>query len=446
MGGGASSLYSSVADKIRFPCASFADGDHPSRQTPSTILNSLAPGSLEIEGRGQVKENSNLSAKNLCTICLEPLGISADRREISEIFTANCSHSFHLVCIASNVRHAVHFSDPILRILDDSIATSRVNRRSSLRLARYDDDDPTDPHAFSSILCHHRLHLSLSQPFVGPSLPASASLFVRLAPQPPTDLVLVATPNGSHLRLLKQAIALAVFSLRPMDRLALVTCSPTVATRAFALRRMSSHGKRMALQVIDRLFHLGEAHPGEGIEKAFRILEDRTHRNPISCVLHLSDSPVPRAEEQQSPFKVHFFHVGFGFGGSSGFVMHEFEEFLARVLGGEVNDVQLRIGEERSVVRLEDLRCYEERRIPVEVPCNSKFVYISYSYKEGLHQERVVTGDAVVAYGEKGDNCSEDGDWNSRVCPRRRSCAERWDYLDPFMARRWAKHLHGCRT
>jgi hypothetical protein len=76
-------------------------------------------------------------------------------------------------------------------------------------------------------------------------------LSVKLTHQQATDLVLVANPNGPHLRLLKQSIALVVFSLRPIDRLAIVTYSSDAA-RAFPLRRMTSYGKRTALLVIDR--------------------------------------------------------------------------------------------------------------------------------------------------------------------------------------------------
>ncbi|KAK8965387.1 hypothetical protein KSP40_PGU010278 [Platanthera guangdongensis] len=405
----------------------------------------------------------NYRFQNLCAICLEPLGFAGAGERI---FTGWCSHSFHLTCIASNVQHGsvtcpicrTHWprlpdelliaarrrtlpgsasSDPILRILDDSIATSRVNRRFSLRSARYDDDDPTEPVEAPAAPHFTRLRLSLS----------SSDLYVCLAPHLPVDFVLVVTPNGSHLRLLKQAIALAVFSLRPTDRLALVTCSPATATRSFALHRMSSRGKHSALQVIDRLFHTGDVDPTEGLLKAVRILDDRTHRNPISRILHISDSPIGRPADQKLPLQVHWFHVGFGFGASSGFVMHEFEEFLVTVLGEEVRDVRLRIGNEGREVSIEGLRCGEERRIPVNLAGESGFVYVSYEYKECRGKETAVTGEAVLEIREKGDGAGDDAEnAGGGVGARRSSCAEKWDYPDPFMARRWAKHLHGCRA
>ncbi|OMO64648.1 von Willebrand factor, type A [Corchorus olitorius] len=199
-------------------------------------------------------------------------------------------------------------------------------------------------------------------------------------------------------------MALVVFSLRPIDRLAIVTYS-SAAARVFPLRRMTSYGKRTALQVIDRLFYMGQADPIEGLKKGIKILEDRSHKNSQSCILHLSDSPTRsyHAMNLQLPIPIHRFHVGFGFGTSNGFVIHEFEEFLTQLLGGVIREIQLRIGEEARIIRLGDLRGGEERRILLDL-------------------------DTAFSIGGG-----------------RTSSVESWDYHDPYMARRWAKHLHGYR-
>ncbi|RWW50495.1 hypothetical protein BHE74_00043230 [Ensete ventricosum] len=427
-------------------------------------------------------------------------------------------HAFHSACIASNVRHGsitcpicrAHWShlprcdstllaaggstDPVLRILDDSIASSRVNRLSFLRSTRYDDDDPVDPDALRvpghprlrlavvpaptpagdhlalgpppcahlMPLHHHRFHLASSPRLAFPQQNASpyaqrrrAYLSVTLSPQQPTDLVLVASPNGPHLRLLKQSMALVVFWLRPVDRLAIVTYS-TTATRAFPLRRMTSQGKRAALQVIDRLIHLGESEPTEGLRKGVKILEDRRYHNPMSCILHLSDHPSRSyvcRDLLQFSIPVHRFHVGFGFGMTSGFVMHEFEEFLARLLGGVIRETQLRIGDGGGgggggLVRLGELRGGgEERRIPLDLLGDCGFLAVGYSYIEGGAEQRPRTGEVVV---ETGDQSSSDGQCDvggsDLSLGGRSRCVERWDYLDPLMARRWAKHLHGHKA
>ncbi|PKI71446.1 probable E3 ubiquitin-protein ligase EDA40 [Punica granatum] len=454
------------------------------------------------------KNKSNASSKNICAICLDPLSYSTASSPGQAIFTAQCSHAFHFACISSNVRHgsvtcpicrahwtqlprnlnpsfslACNRTDPVLRILDDSIANFRVHRRSFLRSARYDDDDPIEP---DSSFNYPRLDFSLMpiQPVypsfhsyhpceittlpVHNNLTGSSSLLhqlprnyapvrssrraylsVKLSHQQATDMVLVASPNGPHLRLLKQSMALIVFSLRPIDRLAIVTYS-SAAARIFPLKRMTSYGKRAALQVIDRLFYTGQADPTEGFKKGIKILEDRAHKNPHSCILHLSDSPTRsyHSMNTETPIPVHQFHVGFGFGASNGFVMHEFEKFLARVLGGVIREVQLRIGEEGSVIRLGELRGGEERRIVLDLR-EDEHVCIAYSYAEGGTGECMRTGEAVVSVGDKRErreSRTEGGVGRDvSIIGGRSSCVESWDYHDPFMARRWAKHLHGYR-
>ncbi|BAT87612.1 hypothetical protein LR48_Vigan09g189200 [Vigna angularis] len=497
--------------------------------SPSRTKNS--PGEVMEETDSGISTNINneLHGKNLCAICLDPLSYHSKGSSPGQaIFTAQCSHAFHFACISSNVRHGsvtcpicrAHWtqlprnlnnnlsgpftssnqSDPILRILDDSIATFRVHRRSLLRSARYDDDDPVEPDdapdspklSFSlvpippnaptsyhpalqvtkhaSCPCHLSLHpltCSSSSHVQSPPMqtpyimcPSSnrAYLSVKLTHERATDLVLVASPNGPHLRLLKQAMALVVFSLRQIDRLAIVTYS-SAAARVFPLRRMTSYGKRTALQVIDRLFYMGQADPVEGLKKGIKILEDRVHKNPESCILHLSDNPTRpyHAVSMELPSTpIHRFHVGFGFGTSSGFVIQEFEEFLAKMLGGIVREIQLRIcgaGEEVGsgrVIRIGEIRGGEERRILLDLG-DCTHVYVEYSYIEGEIDECVRrTGETVVGVGEHKGDASEDGeetvrDMNTGGGGGRTSSVESWDFHDPYMARRWAKHLHGYR-
>ncbi|RZR76274.1 hypothetical protein BHM03_00000958 [Ensete ventricosum] len=440
------------------------------------------------EGKPEEAGAKGVPDKRLCAICLEPLccgdGIT-NFASNQKIFTAQCMHAFHFMCIASNVRHgsvtcpicraqwsqlprefttpSVSNTDPILRILDDSIATSRFNRRSFLRATRYNDDDPVEPEAAIEA-SHPRLRLAIihiSSPTARSSVDVlpqhntlpngrkRAYLSVKLSQQQATDLILVASPNGPHLRLLKQSMTLVVFSLRPMDRLAIVTYS-TTATRAFPLRRMSSQGKRAALQVIDRIFYLGEAEPAEGLRKGLKILEDRAHHNPLACILHLSDSPTQSyvCRDLQFPIPIHRFHIGFGFGMSSGFVMHEFEEFLARLLGGMIRETQVRIGSEGGWVSLGELRGGEERRIPVNSIGDYGYLAVSYTYVEGGAEQRLSTGEVVLGSEMKNDQNDIQGEIEAidLTVRGRSNHAERWGYLDPFMARRWAKHLHGHKA
>lgn len=231
---------------------------------------------------------------------------------------------------------------------------------------------------------------------------------------------------------------------------------------------MTSYGKRAALQVIDRLFYMGQADPVEGLKKGIKILQDRAHKNPESSILHLSDSSTQfyhDAMDMEVHIPVHRFHVGFGFGTPNGFIMHEFEEFLAGLLGGFIRDIQLRLrtGEEASsarIVRIGELRGGEERRILLGLG-ESEHVSVEYSYIEevGEVDEHVRTGETMVSLGDSKTNAATEAatpavtstasgagrrDVNA-ISGGRTSSVESWDYHDPQMARRWAKHLHGYR-
>ncbi|XP_042458086.1 probable E3 ubiquitin-protein ligase WAVH2 isoform X1 [Zingiber officinale] len=482
MGGGAS-RWRRAAKRIGFPCGASFSNDIP----PRTISSSAVSLKTEDEEGKPGEGGTGLKGaydKRLCPICLEPLSCvdgSTDPASNQKIFTAQCMHVFHFQCIASNVRHgsvtcpicraqwsqlpreltipSINNSDPILRILDDSIATSRFNRRSFLHTTHYNDDDPVEFEATTEA-GNRRLRLTIIPALprtalsprqnTSPNRQKRAYLSVKLSYQQATDLVLVASPNGPHLRLLKQSMALVVFSLRPIDRLAIVTYS-TTATRALPLRRMSSQGKRAALQVIDRIFYLGEAEPAEGLRKGLKILEDRAHHNPLANILHLSDSPTRSyvCRDLQFPIPIHRFHIGFGFGMSNGLAMHEFEEFLARLLGGTIRETQLRIGAEGGWISLGDLRGGEEKRIPLDLADDCGFLSVSYSYVEGGVEQRLSTGEVVVGTEKNDQNDgrqSEIGGSDPGISTGSSDSIQRWGYLDPFMARRWAKHLHGCKA
>ncbi|ONK68114.1 uncharacterized protein A4U43_C05F7590 [Asparagus officinalis] len=142
-----------------------------------------------------------------------------------------------------------------LTTLQSPLRTKPPLLPSAVPLGLYDDDDPLDPSTLTSAASAPPLPLCPTPD----NLSSRLYLSVKLAHQSPTDLVLLVSPNGPHLRLLKQAISLVVFTLCPTDRLAIVTYSATAATRAFPLRRMSPNGKRSALRVVDRLICLGPA-------------------------------------------------------------------------------------------------------------------------------------------------------------------------------------------
>ncbi|XP_023517223.1 uncharacterized protein LOC111781052 [Cucurbita pepo subsp. pepo] len=498
-----------------------------SAQKPKHAVEAV--GEAEIAEQIESRTSNNLPSKNLCPICLDPLIYKTEGcRPGQAIFTAQCSHAFHFSCISSNVRHGSVTCpicrdqwtqlprnsvplctqiDPILRILDDSISTSRINRRSFLLSSHYDDDDrveldrtPTHHSRLSfslhlatssfcppiqvsgcapCYLCYNRLTrppLPLPQQFpcrspspllqppritAKPRNRTRAYLSVKLAHQRATDLVLVVCSNGPHLRLLKQAMALVISSLHSIDCLAIVIYSSS-ATGVFPLRRMTSYGKRAALQVIDHLFYMGQADAVVGLQKAIKILEDSTHKNPNSSVLHLSDSRIQpyRLINLESPtVPIHWFHVGLGFRTSPGFVMQEFEEFLmTKVFRGIIRDIQLKIVEESSrstIINIAELRGDEEKIIVIDnlLSDNEGHVRVRYSYVDGeiSGEECMKAGETLLSLGIKSNNdvtFNEAGRENREEdasLSRRISSVERWDHHDPFGARRWSKHLHSYR-
>ncbi|ONK68113.1 uncharacterized protein A4U43_C05F7580 [Asparagus officinalis] len=101
---------------------------------------------------------------------------------------------------------------------------------------------------------------------------------------------------------------------------------------------------------------------------------------------------------------VYRFHVGFGFGASNGFVMHEFQEFLGRLMGGVVRAVNVRVGSKGEWAR---------RFRWIEGGVHELFV-CGYSYIEGEDADRLVTGetcDPVLPsrVGEDGRRCRRRG-------------------------------------
>ncbi|KAL2900673.1 E3 ubiquitin-protein ligase WAVH1 [Bienertia sinuspersici] len=433
-------LCCSVANTVRNPTCNVG-------QSHQVELCSPARDALNF----MLENGDSVSSKNVCSICLEPLlNNKVASSPGKAIFTSQCCHSFHLSCISSNIQHG-SMTCPVCRsqwthlprtlhppcwllcnqddpIIDDSISTFGVYRQA---IARYNDHDLVEPEIHST--CHQRLHFRLIpldvpqtpspspsncwscvhysslNPYLSPGQ-SSYDLFygsmspylkrkratylsVRLAPQHAIDLVLVATPNGPHLRVLKQLISQVVYSLRPVDRLAIV-CYSLAAAHIFPLQCMTPLSKRAALEMVHRLFYAGHVDPVEGIRKGIKILKDRAYQSPFSSILHLSVHStssrhyraINEMEVSMSPFiSVHQFHVV-----ATNSIMHELDEFLGRLLNGTIQEVQLMIGnqDDARIVRLGEIRGDEERRVVLEVDESHEHICIGYSYVEGSHRNR----------------------------------------------------------
>eukprot|EP00252_Welwitschia_mirabilis_P013518 TRINITY_DN2972_c0_g1_i2.p1 TRINITY_DN2972_c0_g1~~TRINITY_DN2972_c0_g1_i2.p1 ORF type:complete len:607 (+),score=2.68 TRINITY_DN2972_c0_g1_i2:999-2819(+) len=277
------------------------------------------------------------------------------------LFTAECSHSFHFQCIASNVRYgnlvcpvcraqwkevpwqgpnldaaaAERYRnagerlnlprrnedalrnaeedqrrlDPVLRILDDSIASFRGHRHSYAQEPQtYDDDDALDTNRSettsqteSSNLDSGKICVSLfpeCEVLASRKAMEKFTALVRLKSvggqgrRAPVDLVTVLDVSGSmsgtKLNLVKRAMAFLISNLSPADRLSIVTFASS-AKRLFPLRRMNSEAQRSASRAIDRLITTGGTNIAQGLYKGAKVLEDRRFRNPVSAIMLLSD-------------------------------------------------------------------------------------------------------------------------------------------------------------
>lgn len=376
--------------------------------SPEAVPKSSSPRS---PSRLNLIRNGIRTPKGCCAICLETMKPGHGHA----IFTAECSHSFHFPCIASNVRHgnlicpvcrakwkevpwqvpvveadntdigttattptvrngnlqirrrhntpreeeaALRTAeeeqrrlDPVLRILDDSIASFRGHRQScSQEPTVYDDDEPLDSNLrpnegqtslltdddrefeFKGLFVDHEgtsdraggsgrkmriaLHPEVDAVAAGEACENFTVLVHVKAPsagedskkqnyedcegnmvkdpgcRAPIDLVTVLDVSGSmsgtKLALLKRAMAFVISNLSPEDRLSVVVFSST-AKRVFPLKRMSPDGQRAANRVVERLLCTGGTNIAEGLRKGAKVLEDRRQRNPVASIMLLSD-------------------------------------------------------------------------------------------------------------------------------------------------------------
>nr|GMC77279.1 E3 ubiquitin-protein ligase WAV3-like [Ipomoea batatas] len=267
------------------------------------------------------------------------------------IFTAECSHSFHFQCIASNAKHG-NLLCPICRAkwkdiplqcpsVNPPSGRARINDvdwaqdnalatlRQASEPATFDDDEslghqldsaqksisdnnhrdsgegraikiktyPEIPAVsrFNSsdnftVLVHLNAPTSVSGPNPSSSQPGLPHL--TQTPRAPVDLVTVLDISGSmagtKLALLKRAMGFVIQNLGPNDRLSVIAFSST-ARRLFPLRRMSEMGRQQALQGVNSLAANGGTNIAEGLRKGAKIMEDRREKNSVASLILLSD-------------------------------------------------------------------------------------------------------------------------------------------------------------
>ncbi|TVU48416.1 hypothetical protein EJB05_08052, partial [Eragrostis curvula] len=270
-------------------------------------------------------ESPDQSISNPCAICLSSMGAGGGQA----IFTAECSHTFHFRCIATNVAHGrlvcplcnarwrelpfersaqalptvprallqqqpprlpVHFVQPpphpvATEVFDDDEQVEPPSERQSQQQAaaasagtlvvnthtEYSAIARTSSRDDFAVLVH------VKAPGITDAVAAAGD-----APRAPLDLVTVLdvsdSMSGEKLVLLKQAMGFLIDNLGPNDRLSVVSFS-SWARRVTRLLRMSDTGKGLAMSGVESLVACGGTNIAEGLRTAAKVLDERRYRN-----------------------------------------------------------------------------------------------------------------------------------------------------------------------
>lgn len=320
----------------------------PPRSERFSDVALLSPASEQWPWSPALRLSKSLSrSSKKCTICLA----SMKRGEGQAIFTAECSHSFHFQCIASNVKHGNQIcpvcrakwkevpvqkstglgpalertrthpvnwpqdNNPVMTVIRQIPQRQTSNRRISAPIfpvdepSVFNDDEPlnlqnlnksyssSDESSFKRVL----LKTYTEVPVV-PRLTVindftvlinlKAPVLMNQTPRASVDLVTVLDISGSmagtKLALLKRAMGFVIQNLGPGDRLSVIAFSST-SRRLFPLRKMSDTGKQHALQAVNSLVANGGTNIAEGLRKGGKVMEDRREKNPVASIILLSD-------------------------------------------------------------------------------------------------------------------------------------------------------------
>lgn len=287
--------------------------------------------------------------QNRCGICMQ----SVKSGQGTAIFTAECSHTFHFPCISTHVTKQPLHVCPVcgtnwkeLPVL--SIQHEKNENRDSRNFKVYNDDEPlmspTSLSRFNPIpeseneteededddnVQFQGFNVNRSSPVVRKNLevcllpetavvaanrnyetyvvvlklktPAPAP--VKVLRRAPVDVVIVldvgGAMSGQKLRLMKNTMRLVISSLNATDRLSIVAFSGG-SKRLLPLKRMTGGGQRSARRIVEALAaidQIRDAVPAknDALKKAAKVLEDRREKNPVACIVVLSDIVDSRA-------------------------------------------------------------------------------------------------------------------------------------------------------
>ncbi|KAL6206338.1 hypothetical protein ACLB2K_023586 [Fragaria x ananassa] len=257
----------------------------------------------DVSPRGAFETPAMVRMKN-CAICWN----SVTTGQGQAIFTAECSHSFHYLCIANNVQYG-NLCCPICRAKwDKNNVPFQVPplQQNNLGAHGFADDEPrpsTTPAAQSSgpqnvTIKTHTETSSIPAADSRRQYPILVSICAPALQDPdgeartPIDLVTVldvsGSMNGRKLDLVKQAVKFVIENMGSSDRLSIVSFSNN-SRIVLPLRRMTVDGRESAFEAVESLVAGGGTDIAEALKKGAQILEDRRQRNPVASIILLSD-------------------------------------------------------------------------------------------------------------------------------------------------------------
>ncbi|CAH8315703.1 unnamed protein product [Eruca vesicaria subsp. sativa] len=283
----------------------------------------------------KLSRSSSKKSSKTCSICLNKMKEGGGHA----LFTAECSHSFHFHCIASNVKHGnqvcpvcrakwkeipMQHPPPYLfaRPYNNDAAINLLHRlptppRRVMNQGRvqapepsmFNDDERLEQQlVFSRKSLEENDNVKMMELKIYPEVSAvrrgesrekfdvlvhlRAAGMVNGNARAPLDLVTVLDISGSmagtKLALLKRAMGFVIQNLGCNDRLSVIAFSST-ARRLFPLTKMSDAGRQRALQAVNSLVANGGTNIAEGLRKGVKVMEERRDQNPVGSIILLSD-------------------------------------------------------------------------------------------------------------------------------------------------------------
>ncbi|KAM0068834.1 putative chromatin regulator PHD family [Helianthus debilis subsp. tardiflorus] len=233
------------------------------------VLLSPAPVSRPASPRLRLSKSLNRSSKKTCTICLA----SMKRGEGQAIFTAECAHSFHFQCIASNVKHGNQIC-PVCRAKWKEVPLQGPTNagpplgRTRINPVNWSHDNPV---------------MTLLRP-------------IPPRPNSPRHAAALITPTEPTIFNDDEPLDLKLTNKTSLENSNLKRVSVKTYTEVQAVPRFSSvddftvliHLKAPA-PAVNSLIANGGTNIAEGLRKGAKVMEDRRENNPVGSIILLSD-------------------------------------------------------------------------------------------------------------------------------------------------------------